>query len=393
MIDFIELKNFKCYKEQKFEFRPLTVFCGGNSVGKSTAIHGLLMALQSGFDSEIFFNGDLVSLGSYKDVHCRFAVEDESVSVSVGLDEGTPLSWGHKPEQLADDSERAREYLPILGRSKKATLEGMAKKYGENFQFLTAERWGPRNNHPYTHTPRHSSWLGIFGEFSPQVIDSINKAQPKHSESDPRIHVGLRSKAIGGGAYATSAEDKVSIHLNIQEWLHEICPGVYIRTETHPKANISISSYEIGGSGDMSSAGVRPVNVGFGLSYSISIIVALLNAKKGGLVIVENPEAHLHPRGQSYLGRLLALTAMAGVQVIVETHSEHIINGMRIIIKSQKDYPENAAKVIFVENGGENQQPIVHDLVFGKDAHLPEWPRGFFDQQGIDVRLLMKGEA
>ncbi|WDZ73574.1 AAA family ATPase [Vibrio harveyi] len=59
--------------------------------------------------------------------------------------------------------------------------------------------------------------------------------------------------------------------------------------------------------------------------------MALLYTRKGGLVIIENPEYHLHPKGQSYLGRLIALTAEAGVQVIVETHSDHLINGMRLM--------------------------------------------------------------
>ncbi|WP_180834594.1 AAA family ATPase, partial [Vibrio parahaemolyticus] len=62
----------------------------------------------------------------------------------------------------------------------------------------------------------------------------------------------------------------------------------------------------------------------------LPIVLALLVTKPGGLVIIENPEAHLHPKGQSYLGRLIQRTAEAGVQVIIETHSDHLLNGIRV---------------------------------------------------------------
>lgn len=56
-------------------------------------------------------------------------------------------------------------------------------------------------------------------------------------------------------------------------------------------------------------------------------------ARPGDMVLIENPESHLHPKGQSAIGRLLAATAANGVQIFCESHSDHIINGVRVAVK------------------------------------------------------------
>jgi predicted ATPase len=134
----------------------------------------------------------------------------------------------------------------------------------------------------------------------------------------------------------------------------------------------------------------RPVNVGFGLSYALPVVASLLLAKPGGLVIIENPEAHIHPKGQSYLGRLIALCSQAGVQVIIETHSEHIINGIRVTARLSDKYCEGQYKVFFIAKDAENNT-IVEDLPIGVKGDLVSWPKGFFDQQAMDIKTLIKG--
>ena len=81
----------------------------------------------------------------------------------------------------------------------------------------------------------------------------------------------------------------------------------------------------------------RPTSVGFGIAYVLPVLVALLSANEKYMVIIENPEAHLHPRGQVAMGELIARAAAAGVQVIVETHSDHVLNGVRLAVKG-KDF-------------------------------------------------------
>jgi predicted ATPase len=131
--------------------------------------------------------------------------------------------------------------------------------------------------------------------------------------------------------------------------------------------------------------------MGFGLSYSLGIVCALLLTKPGGLVVIENPEAHLHPRGQSYIGRLIARAALAGVQVIIETHSDHLLNGIRVGARLDDDYVGEGFKVYYV-SGVQDSESTVEEISIGENGQLSSWPEGFFDQQAYDLKTLMKGE-
>ncbi|CSA52545.1 Uncharacterized conserved protein [Vibrio cholerae] len=118
--------------------------------------------------------------------------------------------------------------------------------------------------------------------------------------------------------------------------------------------------------------------------------MALLVTKPGGLVIIENPEAHLHPRGQSYLGRLIALAAEAGVQVVVETHSDHIINGIRLMPRLGKVQDKN---LLFYQVINEDVgTTTVKKIIVNAQGQFSEWPDGFFDQQVLDMQVLMTGQ-
>ena len=130
--------------------------------------------------------------------------------------------------------------------------------------------------------------------------------------------------------------------------------------------------------GDVAKENVfSPLNTAFGNSYLLPIIVAVLTAKKGGLILLENPEAHLHPAAQFRLGKLLAMAAEQGIQLIVETHSDHLLNGIRVAAKNGQISSDNVAIQYFVEHDG------CHDaqrIVLNNDGELDCWPQGFFDE-------------
>ena len=96
----------------------------------------------------------------------------------------------------------------------------------------------------------------------------------------------------------------------------------------------------------------RATNVGFGLSYVFPVIVAALAARAGDLLIIENPEAHIHPKGQMRLGQLLSLAAASGVQVVIETHSDHVLNGIRLAVHERKISHE-IVRLHFFERAGD----------------------------------------
>jgi hypothetical protein len=119
------------------------------------------------------------------------------------------------------------------------------------------------------------------------------------------------------------------------------------------------------------SATRRPTNVGFGLTYVLPIITACLTAKPGSMVLLENPEAHVHPQGQSAMARLTCAAAAAGAQLVVETHSDHILNGVRLAVKRGLLPPDGVALHYFrrEDDGIKIQSPAI-----GQDGMLSQWP-------------------
>jgi predicted ATPase len=127
----------------------------------------------------------------------------------------------------------------------------------------------------------------------------------------------------------------------------------------------------------------RPVHVGFGLTQVLPIIVAALTRKQQDLLLIENPEVHLHPAGQARMGRFLSQVAAAGVQVMIETHSDHVLNGIR---RSVKDHIIGTDKVLihFFRDRDQEGDQVVSPVV-DQAGNLDAWPGGFFDQFDKDM--------
>lgn len=376
MLDKIKLKNFKCYQEIDLELKGLNIFCGANSSGKSAIIQAIAMFLQSDNESKLTFDGKLVNLGNYKDVYNHFIYNDEPLEITIGI-KSNLYTWSNNNNQ---------EYLFL--KNKAEHLKTLKKEISNNYQFIIAERLGPRNNYPFSSSRSSQYWLGTKGEYTAQVLSLLSNSITFNNITRERINDIAQESNSSDSSKDPRIHPKVNTNViirNIEAWLKEITPDIEISSQSIEEAVISYTSFSTEGTNH------KPIHVGFGLSYAISIITALLCTTNGGIVIIENPEAHLHPRGQSYLGRLIAATAKAGVQIIVETHSEHIINGIRVAIKLDKNYPTNLVQAYFIQKE-KNSQPLINRLVFDNNAQLSQWPQGFFDQQIIDLKILMTGK-
>ncbi|NBK22793.1 MAG: DUF3696 domain-containing protein, partial [Spirochaetia bacterium] len=123
-----------------------------------------------------------------------------------------------------------------------------------------------------------------------------------------------------------------------------------------------------------------PVNVGFGIPYVLPIILILLVAKQGDLILIENPESHLHPRGQSEIAKIIALAANNGVQIICESHSDHIINGIRVAVK--ENTLDNDKLGVFYFSKKDNLETKVTAIGIDKKGELDTYPPGLLDEWG-----------
>jgi predicted ATPase len=130
----------------------------------------------------------------------------------------------------------------------------------------------------------------------------------------------------------------------------------------------------------------RPQNVGFGLTQLFPILVALLAAAPGDVLLIENPEVHLHPKAQQQIGFLLARVAASGVQILVETHSDHVINGIRLAVKGKTIQPQDVS-VHFFNHSQSTSNPS--SPVIDADGRFDCWPEGFFDQFDLALSELL----
>ena len=416
MIKSLSLHNFKCFADLHLEIGGLTLLTGLNGMGKSSVIQALLLLRQSneqGFlhttdflpqstNVGLILNGDLISLGTANDVFCefsededdelhiaiafnkqankwRFSYEDANTNVLSLIVDPVKISKSEVEREMKFESwnseadhENIRQNLENEKRFAKAVQLKSEAIFSNKFQYLQAERYGPRVSFATSdYYVRQKCQIGSHGEYAVHFLSIFGDEQD--------VLETLR--------HADAPSEK--LRSQVEAWLGEISPGA--RIETTPNYGTDSVSVRFGyASESIVSRPYRATNVGFGLSYLLPVLVAILSAKPGSLLLLENPEAHLHPRGQSTMGRLMALAAKAGVQIIVETHSDHILNGVRLAIHDQKIEPD-LVRVHFFGREEVNGTPraVVSSPTIDANGRISEWPEGFFDEWDNSLSRLL----
>jgi hypothetical protein len=120
------------------------------------------------------------------------------------------------------------------------------------------------------------------------------------------------------------------------------------------------------------------LDLGFGMSQILPLIVQGLQAGGGDRIIIEQPEIHLNPRLQAKVGDLLKEIVDSGVDVIVETHSEHLLLRIRRLIAENKLNSDDVA-LYFVDRTGDSS--VVRRIALAQNGHISpqDWPADFFD--------------
>lgn len=375
MISSLSLANFKCFKALSLQLGTINILAGMNGAGKSTVIQSLL-AIRQSWESgsmergRLELNGPLADLGTTGEVFCADPTNEIVEIVVQAVGESVPLRFSC--QQL---KERSGEYF--LRFDEKTLPQAAVSQCGlfvEPFNYLHAERIGARKVFAISPNEERPLSVGKFGENAPYIVGS--ERRETHVEGSARV-----LESDDGKEYPT-------VQYQWALWMSRLFPGFNGESEIYPRADqirlgMALQRQQTG-----QSLFVRPTNTGFGLSYVLGVVIAGLVARPGTLLIVENPEAHLHPRAQSILGEFLARVAADGAQIIVETHSEHVLNGVRRMIKQGVVAPSDTRFYFF----GKHEQsfdPIVTPIGVTAAAELSSWPDGFFDQLDKDLNFIL----
>lgn len=361
----LSIEGYKCFKnETTFELNNITLLTGANSAGKSSVIQSLLLLkkISKGSISELnpWIDLDLndsnyaLELGKYDDIKSRsdndyedFLNDSHPTDISFVLNEG-------KAKIELTHNKYAENNVNVSSDEK--SIESFKKYLDKGFVYLNAERMAP--HYMYKNTD-NADFCDCHGTNTGNVYQ-------KHENDNCSIK----------RAYSNSDKNKWSIELD--KWIDYIFPGVAVQVVSSGEDH-----YQVKVLGNVAT------NVGFGITYALPILVSGLTVPEGGILLVENPEAHLHAKAQSNMGYFLARMAAAGVRVIIETHSEHIVNGIRrMIVEGKTDMSHEDMTIYFFQN----KQGIksIMEITMDELGNLSDFPEDFFDQVRQDTLAILR---
>lgn len=366
MLEFIRIQRFKSLNDAEFPLTGLNLFSGLNGMGKSSLIQTLLLLRQSMEKNTLpnkglLLKGDSVSLGIGKDILSENA-ETETIEFTLVWQGAEPVNFvfnysSHSDLQPLDKTVDLPEPLPAL--------------FTKAFQYLSADRISPKAAYEASdYYIKNLNSIGNHGEYTAHYI----------------AENGLRPLSIK----ALKHDRAPSLYLldNLDKWMSEISPGIRIKARLHSAMNSVSLSYAFE-QGTEVTAEFKPENVGFGLTFVLPVLVSVLRASPGDMVIIENPEAHLHPAGQSVLGKLCAIAAANGVQLFIETHSDHFLNGIRVAVK-EGVISNTQVNLFYLErNDTSIHESLVVTPEIDEQGRIDIWPKGFFDEADMLLEKLL----
>lgn len=385
MITALELQNFKSIKSKYFHLRNLNVIMGMNGQGKSSFIQSLLLLRQSdGLQKGILKlnggNNGIVNIGSTKDTLYQYAKEDENLRYKLKINENDEILIDTKYIPEADFFEI--ENHDEVSKSYSSFSLDKESLFTNRFQYLNAQRIEPEEANKASFSAMLEDDLGKYGEYTAHYIEQYGSRQITLLNL-------LHPKSISIDEITGKKLTRGSLLHQINFWLGEISPGVSVKVQKITQ-ELVLLGYEFEQKGFGYTNQFKPQNVGFGISYALHVITAILKAKEGDLIIIENPESHIHPRGQAELGKLIALATLNNIQIIIETHSDHVVNGIRVAVKENKELADRTILFYFEKVVEETEQySMITDIEIDQNGSLSDYPDNLLDEWGNQISRLI----
>ncbi len=375
MIKRLKITNFKCFaKPVSVGMSQFTVFYGKNGRGKSSVIQSLLLLSQSLRENgnvlnSLLFNGQMTKLGSWQETKNRYCPKQTPIEFIIETDEEKPLLlkyvespekptiaklddiWVGEDHYMNDVSAGESSGLPEEQLSSSVSLPTTIPQSGIKtydlllgLSYVSANRRGPEN-----YETRN---------------DSIDPQEP-----DSRGEKIINLLSVSSDIFRKRFAQELSLILS------GASVRVYSNPDTPDRIDLFLDSV------DNNEEGFRPSNVGFGYSYVLPIVYKVLSSTNDGVIIIENPEAHLYPGAQSRLVDFLVKYAVKKhLQIVLETHSDHIINGLRLAIKNAQLKPGEVSVLFFDREEDDYGNPNIKTINIDSRGALSEQPTDFMDE-------------
>jgi len=373
MIKELQLQNYKTHLNTTLSLGNLTLLCGGNGVGKSSVIQSLLLLRQSYQKNRLAegldLNKPLCEIGTAKDA-MHFKAEHNTIGIRLKSDSSEYIwEFGYE-ENNHGATFLSKNTCPEIETLKKLNL------FTNDFQYLSAARLAPQESYPKDdYEVEKNSQISIEKGQGELVAHFLSYYSKRKVISEL---LNINSEFDDLLSQTTAWEREISNNINL-----EVKPsgkGFEIRYSFNVKDGFPTEYF-------------RPENVGFGITYTLPLIVAILSASPGALIIIENPEAHLHPYSQSKLMELMTLAAQSGIQILIETHSDHILNGALIASKSfessKRGIDKSNLKIYSFLRDETKHSTIATEVEVLNGGKIKNQPEGFFDQIETDLETLM----
>lgn len=351
MINNLKIEGLKSIDSMDISMRKLNLLLGTNSSGKSTIIQSILLASQSINKGSTPLNGNLVSIGEFREAR-NFITNSKKINIDIDTDCGNYIV--NFIEDI--DSENGEALINIS-----STTQDVKKflTIDEGIHYLSASRIGHRDTYDKNFSTIYK--FGLQGEYA---LDYLEKH--KKDILDEKLILDKSSNTL---------ESQVNY------WLKYIVNTSIITNDIKETDKVR-AKFEA-----FSGRQVRTKNIGSGLSYLISIIIMCLSMKKGSTLIIENPEIHLHPKAQSKLTELFVFISNNNRQLILETHSDHIFNGLRVAIVQNKIEKEDINLSFLRLNDNGCSENYLIDI--GKRGRINNYIEDLFDQFDIDLDRML----
>lgn len=367
MITSVHIHNFKVFSDVEQPIAPLTVLTGLNGRGKSSFIQAILLAWSTVKNERTFIalDNEYVNLKTVGDVFSWYNIDDIFM-LRLNCDKHSFLL----------------ESNPVKPHNTLENGFALNDANSHNYNLLSSRLL-------YLSTWRMGD-LSKFPQPPPSQMTS-SSLSVEHGDAllTPRYLDLFANTSLSIPSLVRSQAESPCLFSEVEAWLKVVSPDLSLRI-SRGSSEMKVSYYPLDTRGNPTQF-ADAINVGYGISYALPVITSILASKPGDIVIIETPEAHIHPAGQARLMDLFARAAAAGVQIILETHSDHIIHGLLRNLKAEVIREEDACVLYFDKQEGEDAQDgiVISSLPCSSNGRIKRAPKGFFDQYMIDMDELL----